>query len=44
MGDDLINTQYDLHYELMSVPRGSGWVGREWFRWYSDEGDVYLNG
>ena len=36
--DDLINTQYDLHYELllMSVPRGG--VGGERFRWYSDGG------
>ena len=41
-GNDLINTQFDLHYELMSVPRGSGGMGRERLRWYSDEGDVYL--
>ena len=39
--DDLINTQYDLHYELLliSVPRGWGGVGEaERFRWYSDGG------
>ena len=39
MEDDLINTQFDLHYELllMSVPRWWG-GGERGFRWYSDGG------
>ena len=38
--DDLINAQYDLHYELllMSVPRRWDGGGEERFRWYSDRG------